>query len=123
MTMTPSEALRARPQHPEADPGRAVAFFNLDGTLIPGSGSIPLARAAFLAGMVTPIELARDVRNGLSFLLQGASDERSEAVRDRILAAVAGRSADEVLALSDARTWSGRSPPRCTRSRPRRIRS
>ncbi len=101
MTMTPSEALRARPQHPEADPGRAVAFFNLDGTLIPGSASIPLARAAFLAGMVTPIELARDVRNGLSFLLQGASDERSEAVRDRILAAVAGRSADEVLALSD----------------------
>ncbi len=101
MTMTPSEALRARHEPRGAGSGRAAAFFDLDGTLIPGSASIPLARAAFLAGLVTPIELARDLRNGVSFLLQGASDERSEAVRDRILAAVAGRSADEVLALSD----------------------
>ena len=101
MTMTPSEALRAHHGPREAGSGRAAAFFDLDGTLIPGSASIPLARAAFLAGLVTPIELAGDLRNGVSFLLQGASDGRSEAVRDRILAAVAGRPADEVLALCD----------------------
>jgi phosphoserine phosphatase len=101
MTMTPSEALRARREPPEAGSDRAAAFFDLDGTLIPGSASIPLARAAFRAGMVTPIELARDLRNGVSFQLQGATAERSEAVRDRILAAAAGRPADEVIALAD----------------------
>ncbi len=81
--------------------GRAAAFFDLDGTLIPGSANIPLARAAFRAGMVSPAELARDLRHGLSFLLQGASDERSAAVRDRILAAVAGHPAADVIALSE----------------------
>ena len=52
--------------------------------------------------MVTPPELVRDLRHGVSFLLQGATDERSGAVRDRVLAAVAGRSAAEMVALSDA---------------------
>lgn len=101
MTMTPSEALRAHREPLATGSGRAAAFFDLDGTLVPGSASIPLARAAFCAGMVTPIELARDLRNGVSFQLQGAPAERSEAVRDRILAAAAGRPADEVIALAD----------------------
>ena len=100
MTMTPSQALRA-PRAPENSVGRAVAFFDLDGTLIPGSANIPLARAAFRAGMVSPPELVRDLRHGVSFVLQGATDERSEAVRDRILSAVTGRTAAEMVALSD----------------------
>ena len=103
MTMTASQALRApRTQEVFVAPGRrAAAFFDLDGTLIPGSANIPLARAAFRAGMVTPPELVRDLRHGVSFLLQGATDERSEAVRDRILAAVTGRSAAEMVSLSE----------------------
>jgi HAD superfamily hydrolase (TIGR01490 family) len=100
MTMTASQALRA-PRIPEGAGARAAAFFDLDGTLIPGSATIPLARAAFRAGMVTPPELVRDLRHGVSFLLQGATDERSEAVRDRILAAVTGRTAQEMVALSE----------------------
>ncbi len=80
---------------------QSAAFFDLDGTLIPGSANIPLAKAAFREGLVTPTELARDLRNGLSFLLQGASDERSAQVRDRILAAVAGHPAAKVEALGD----------------------
>jgi HAD superfamily hydrolase (TIGR01490 family) len=100
MTMTASQALRA-PRIPEGPPARAAAFFDLDGTLIPGSATIPLARAAFRAGMVTPPELVRDLRHGVSFLLQGATDERSEAVRDRILAAVTGRTTQEMVELSD----------------------
>jgi HAD superfamily hydrolase (TIGR01490 family) len=105
--MTASDKLRTpRPTtHPTTRPttrpsARAAAFFDLDGTLIPGSANIPLATAAFKAGMVAPHELARDLRNGVSFLVQGATDERSAAVRDRILAAVAGRPAAEVVALS-----------------------
>ena len=61
-----------------------------------------MARAAFRAGMVSPHELVRDLRNGVSFLLKGATDERSEAVRDRILSAVAGRPAEEMIAMSDS---------------------
>lgn len=78
-----------------------VAFFDLDGTLIKGSANIPLAVAAFKEGFVTPRELLIDLRNGASFVLKGASDERSAEVRDRILRAVAGHPVSKVVALSD----------------------
>lgn len=79
----------------------AVAFFDLDGTLIKGSANIPLAVTAFRRGMVTPKELIVDLRNGVSFLLKGATDERSAQVRDRILGAVAGHPQADVVALGD----------------------
>jgi HAD superfamily hydrolase (TIGR01490 family) len=78
-----------------------AAFFDLDGTLIPGSANIPLAKAAFRRGFVSKTDLAKDLRNGLSFLLKGATDERSEQVRDRILRAVSGHKASDVEALGD----------------------
>lgn len=78
-----------------------AAFFDLDGTLIEGSANIPLAVAAFRHGFVTPRELLVDLRNGMSFLLKGASDERSAEVRDRILRAVSGHRRDEVVRLGD----------------------
>lgn len=80
---------------------RAAAFFDLDGTLIPGSANIPLAVTAFKQGFMSPKELAKDLRNGVSFLLKGATDERSAQVRDRILAAVTGHPASDVEALGD----------------------
>lgn len=80
---------------------RPAAFFDLDGTLIPGSANIPLAKAAFRAGLAGKRELLVDLRNGISFLLSGATDERSAQVRDRILHAVAGHPATEVEALGD----------------------
>lgn len=80
---------------------RAVAFFDLDGTLIPGSANIPLAVTAFEQGFMSPKEFVKDLRNGVSFLLKGATDERSAQVRDRILAAVAGHPASDVEALGD----------------------
>ncbi len=85
----------------EATPDRGAAFFDLDGTLIPGSANIPLAKAAFRQGFVTPRELVTDLRNGISFLIKGATDERSAQVRDRILTAVAGHPAEDVEALGD----------------------
>lgn len=82
-------------------PGAAAAFFDLDGTLIPGSANIPLATTAFKRGFVSKRELLIDLRNGVSFLLSGASDQRSADVRDRILRAVEGHRASEVEALGD----------------------
>jgi HAD superfamily hydrolase (TIGR01490 family) len=78
-----------------------AAFFDLDGTLIPGSANIPLAKAAFRQGFASPSDLLKDLRNGVSFLLKGATDERSEQVRDRILQAVQGHRAADVEALGD----------------------
>ena len=40
-----------------------AAFFDLDGTLIPGSANIPLAKAAFRDGFVSKTDLAKDLRN------------------------------------------------------------
>ncbi len=82
-------------------PGHAAAFFDLDGTLIKGSANIPLAKAAFRAGFVSKTELLHDLKNGVSFLLKGATDERSVEVRDRILQAVKGRKATELEAMGE----------------------
>ncbi len=86
---------------PAPAPRPVAAFFDLDGTLIPGSANIPLAKAAFRAGFVKKRELAVDLARNLSFILLGASDERSAQVRDRILRGVAGQQASDVEALAD----------------------
>ncbi len=82
-------------------PARAAAFFDLDGTLIPGSANIPLAKAAFRAGLVGKRELALDLARNAMFMLQGSSDDTSAKVRDRILRGVAGHPASEVESLAD----------------------
>ncbi len=79
-----------------------AAFFDLDGTLIRGSANIPFAAAAFKIGMVSKRQLFQDFRHGVSFMLRGATDERSAQVRERILAAVAGFPQVEVAKLGDA---------------------
>jgi HAD superfamily hydrolase (TIGR01490 family) len=98
-TQTPTGAAGHRDVAPQTAP--SAAFFDLDGTLIPGSANIPLAKAAFKEGFVTPRELVKDLRNGVSFVLKGATDERSAQVRDRILNAVSGHPAADVEALGD----------------------
>jgi HAD superfamily hydrolase (TIGR01490 family) len=80
---------------------QAAAFFDLDRTLVRGSSAFPLAVAAFRAGHVGKRELLRDAGNAVTFVLKGASDERSAALRDRILASVAGHPVSDVEALGD----------------------
>ena len=87
--------------HTRAPATTAAAFFDLDGTLIKGSANIPFAVAGFKAGFVTPKELFIDFRNGVSFLLKGATDERSAEVRERILRAVEGHPQSKVAGLAD----------------------
>jgi len=48
-----------------------AAFFDLDGTLIPGSANIPLAKAAFRQGFISPADLAKDLRNAGELPAQG----------------------------------------------------
>jgi len=95
--MTPSTATATTPA---AAGGRVAAFFDLDGTLIPGSANIPLAKAAYQAGLVNVRELALDLARNAAFMLRGSSDEGSAKVRDRILRGVQGHPATEVEALA-----------------------
>ena len=78
---------------------RTAAFFDLDRTLIRGSANFPLAVAAFRAGYVPPRDLLRDAVSAVSFVVRGATDEGSAALRERILRAVAGHRVDDVVAL------------------------
>jgi HAD superfamily hydrolase (TIGR01490 family) len=72
---------------PEA---RAAAFFDLDKTLMEGSSAIQFARAGYRSGLISRRQMARDAWENLRFRLEGSTDERSDALRSRILEGIAG---------------------------------
>lgn len=82
--------------------GPSAAFFDLDRTLISGSSAFDIALAARKAGYLPTSQLARDAVSALMFKLRGASDDKSEAVRQRILGAVAGMRQDDLVGLNAA---------------------
>lgn len=79
----------------------AAAFFDLDRTLIGGSSVFVFGMAAWKAGFVPTGDLVSDARNAIGFRLTGASDEKTAAVRDRILGAIAGTTVAELRALGN----------------------
>jgi len=78
---------------------RGAAFFDLDRTIISGSSMFALGWAAYRAGMVTNRELIADAANAATFLVAGASDEKTDAVKDRILQAIDGLSVEKMSEL------------------------
>ena len=68
----------------------AGAFFDLDKTLIEGSSAIHFGRAAYRQGLMTRTQLARDLWANVQFRISGSTDEGTEVLRARILAAIAG---------------------------------
>lgn len=79
----------------------AAAFFDLDRTLISGSSAFHFGIAAWRHDMIPTGALLKDAVNAIIFRLAGATDERSEKVRDRILGAVEGGQQDDLLALNE----------------------
>ena len=69
----------------------AGAFFDLDKTLIEGSSAIHFGRAAYRQGLMTRTQLARDLWANVRFRMRGSTDAGSEALRQRILDAIAGQ--------------------------------
>lgn len=69
----------------------AAVFFDLDKTLIQGSSALHFARAAYRAGIVSRRQLARDGWANLRFRLQGSNDRDTDALRQRVLDALAGQ--------------------------------
>lgn len=83
-----------------ATEGPGAAFFDLDRTLLTGSSAFFFGKACYRAGLLPWHRLLRDAAGGLVFKLFGASDETSQALRDRILGSVAGHRADTFRELA-----------------------
>jgi HAD superfamily hydrolase (TIGR01490 family) len=79
----------------------AAAFFDLDRTLISGSSAFYFGVAAWRQKLIPAGDLLSDAIKAVSFKLFGATDERSESVRDRILQAVEGSAQADMLALNE----------------------
>jgi len=79
----------------------AAAFFDLDRTLISGSSAFHFGVAAWRNKLIPSGDLVNDAVKAVSFKLFGATDESSEAVRDRILHAVEGIEQADLIALNE----------------------
>ena len=83
------------------DNRQAAAFFDLDRTLIAGSSAFVFGLAAWRADMMPTSELLSDAKKAITFRFTGASDDKANAVRDRILQAITGSRVEELMALAD----------------------
>jgi HAD superfamily hydrolase (TIGR01490 family) len=78
---------------------RGAAFFDLDKTLMEGSSAIHFGRAAYRAGMMSRRQLVADLWANVRFRLEGASDEGTAELRQRILDGLAGVSVKDLARL------------------------
>src|SRR3954464_8139209 len=83
-------ATRSSSKSTVAEP-RSAAFFDLDKTLMEGSSAFHFARASYNAGQLSRRQLARDIRDNVRFRIQGSTDEATDALRNRVYEAIAGR--------------------------------
>jgi len=67
---------------------QAAAFFDLDRTIIGGSSVFTFGWVAYRNGMVPTARLLKDAASAVTFKLSGASDDKTEAVKSRILEAI-----------------------------------
>jgi HAD superfamily hydrolase (TIGR01490 family) len=84
----------------EPAPG-AAAFFDLDRTIISGSSLFQLGWVAYRDGMVPTAQVVSDVMGAIRFRLSGASDAKTESVRNRVLEAIAGIPIERLRELAD----------------------
>jgi HAD superfamily hydrolase (TIGR01490 family) len=80
--------------------GTAAAFFDLDKTLMEGSSALQFGRAAYRRGMMSRRQLARDVWANIKFRLEGASDEATAELRDRVFESIAGQRVSDLARLT-----------------------
>jgi HAD superfamily hydrolase (TIGR01490 family) len=75
----------------DSDRGHGAAFFDLDKTLMEGSSAFHFARASYRAGQLSKRQMARDAWANIKFRLEGATDEATDQLRERVYEAIAGR--------------------------------
>jgi HAD superfamily hydrolase (TIGR01490 family) len=74
----------------------SAAFFDLDRTLMSGSSAYYFGKAAYREGLRPWHRIFGDAFNTAVFRAFGASDEKSETIRDAILESVAGKHAADM---------------------------
>src|SRR5690606_13214268 len=84
-----------------APPRDAAAFFDLDRTLLAGASPFIFGWVAWRKKLMGTRELLGDAARAVSFRLTGGSDDLSDQVRDRILAAVEGHPREDLTSLND----------------------
>lgn len=82
-------------------PSPAAAFFDLDRTIIGGSSVFAFGWVAYREGLVPTRQLVKDAMSAVTFKFSGASDDKTEAVRDRILEAIDGIPVATLTGLAD----------------------
>lgn len=78
---------------------RAAAFFDLDRTIISGSSVFTFGYVAYRNGMLPRRELLRDLASAVAFKFTGSTDEKSEAVKNRMLASIIGTRVEDLRTL------------------------
>jgi HAD superfamily hydrolase (TIGR01490 family) len=78
---------------------RAAAFFDLDKTLIEGSSAIDFARASYKRGLMSRRQLVLDLWANMKFRLDGSTDQSTDALRARVLDAIAGTRVIDLMRL------------------------
>jgi HAD superfamily hydrolase (TIGR01490 family) len=80
---------------------RAAAFFDLDRTIIGGSSVFVFGWVAYRDGLVPTMQLVRDAVSAVAFTFSGASDAKTDAVKERILEAIEGVPVSRLTDLAD----------------------
>jgi HAD superfamily hydrolase (TIGR01490 family) len=79
----------------------AAAFFDLDRTIIGGSSMFTFGWVAYRNGFVPTGQLLKDAASAITFQMAGASDDKTEAVKQRILEAIEGAPVSALTDLGD----------------------
>jgi len=80
---------------------RGAAFFDLDRTVIGGSSLYVAGFVAWRNGMAPTRQLVKDLASAVVFRLSGASDDKTEQVRDATLSRIVGHRRSDLDALAD----------------------
>ena len=81
--------------------GRGAAFFDLDRTIISGSSVFVFGMVAWRHDMIPTSDLLSDLRSAVAFRLRGATDDKADAVKDRVLSAIEGQTTAALRGLGD----------------------
>ena len=79
----------------------AAAFFDLDRTLISGSSVYAFGLAAWRNGLMPTRDILSDAAKAITFRLGGATDDKADAVRDRVLSGITGQTTETLSSLGD----------------------
>ena len=105
----PEVSVGIAPSMPDALPGRRVAIFDLDRTLLPGSSLTCFGRELVRRRLLPRTEMGRAIAQELVFTRRGSTDASATRLRARLLSLAAGRTYDELAeAIAAAATDAAR---------------